>query len=191
MTLAKPVPWQDLLSKQFRNVSDQYGPNSQMVASALMALGDAPLLERVGEPWLESASLPLGQVTIVTSWEDALPIFTDFPRYNINGVLQAACDPCDRIINGDPSREAWWQRAREDAKQYASLMGSIPNSLSQEHQDLMFEHLYEYVSMLLAEIIAAPSVECTYFREQLSWFHAGHFPCGWDGDWPRGHMRVY
>ena len=45
--------------------------------------------------------------------------------------------------------------------------------------------------MLLVEIIASPEAECTYFREQLPWFHAGHFPCGWDGDWPSGRMRVY
>jgi hypothetical protein len=45
--------------------------------------------------------------------------------------------------------------------------------------------------MLLAEIIGSPEAECTYFREQLPWFHAGRFPCGWDGDWPSGRMRVY
>jgi hypothetical protein len=45
--------------------------------------------------------------------------------------------------------------------------------------------------MLLVEIVASPEAECTYFREQLSWFHAGHLPCGWDGDWPSGRMRVY
>ena len=76
-------------------------------------------------------------------------------------------------------RDAWWQKAREDAKRYTALYGWIPDSLSQEHQDLLFENLYEYVSMLLAEIIASPDAECTYFREQLPWFHAGHFPCGY------------
>ena len=29
------------------------------------------------------------------------------------------------------------------------------------------------------------------FREQLAWFQVGRFPCGWDGDWPNGRMRVY
>ena len=138
---------------------------------------------------VEDASAPPSDVAIMTSWSDARSIFTEFPKYNINGVLQAACDPCDRIIDGTPSRKAWWQKAREDVKPYISLV--VPASLSQEHQDLMFEHLYEYVSMLFVEIIAAPEAECTYFREQLTWFYAGHFPCGWVGDWPRGRLRVF
>ena len=57
--------------------------------------------------------------------------------------------------------------------------------------DLLFEYLYEFISMLLVEIIASPEAECTYFREQLPWFHAGRFPCGWEGDWPNGRMRVF
>jgi hypothetical protein len=44
--------------------------------------------------------------------------------------------------------------------------------------------------MLLVEIIT-PEANCTYFREQLTWFQAGHFPCGWQGDWPTAKMRVY
>jgi hypothetical protein len=191
MTIAKPIPWQDLLSRRFTNISDEYGPNSQAVASALAALRDTRWLERVGEPWLEPASDPPSQVTVVKSWDEALTIFNDFPRYNINGVLQAACDPCDRILERHPDREARWQKAREEAKRYAALSGWIPDSLPQEQQDLLFEHLWEFISMLLVEIIGSPEAECTYFREQLSWFHAGHFPCGWDGDWPNGCMRVY
>lgn len=191
MTLSKLIPWQELLSRRFSNVSDQYGPNSQAVASALMTLGDTRWLECVGQPWLESTDHPFGQVTIVKSWQEALAIFADFPRYNINGIFQTVCDPCDRILEQHAEREEWWQKAREEAKRYSALYGWIPDLLTQEHQDLLFENMYEYISMLLAEILASPEAECSYFREQLSWFHAGHFPCGWDGDWPSGRIRVY
>jgi hypothetical protein len=192
MTIATPVPWPELLSRRFTNVNDEYGPNSQAVASALMILGDARWLERVGEPWTESAlESQSATLTVVKSWEDAPTIFDEFPRYNINGVLQAPCDRVDPIFDRMPDRQAWWEKAREDAKRYTALYGWVPDSLSRDHQELLFEHLYEFVSMLLAEIIASPEAECTYFREQLTWFHAGHFPCGWDGDWPSGRMRVF
>lgn len=52
----KLVAWQDLLSEELDGVDDQYGPNSQAVACALMTIGDIRWLENVGEPWLESAS---------------------------------------------------------------------------------------------------------------------------------------
>jgi hypothetical protein len=193
MTLSTPTPWTDLLSHRFSDVNEEYGPNSHMVVSALEALDETKWLQRVGEPWLERAgeSLSDSRVTVVRSWAEALTIFGNRPRYNINGVLEAPCARVDDVFARLPEREDWWQKAREEAKRYTALSGWAPKSLAQEQRDLIFEHLWEFVSMLLAEIIASPEAECTYFREQLPWFHAGHFPSGWDGDWPSGHMRVY
>jgi len=172
--------------------NEEYGPNSQAVASAFVALSKTPWLEHVGEPWLEHVGAPLdnnNDVIVVHSWDEALAIFDDDLRYNVNGLLQAPCSCDDEVLERFPERQAWWQRAREDVKEYVAFSG-IPDSLPQAKQDLLFEHLYEFVSMLLVEIVASPE-GCMYFREQFTWFHAGHFPCGWDGDWPRGRMRVY
>jgi hypothetical protein len=30
-----------------------------------------------------------------------------------------------------------------------------------------------------------------FFLELLMVYEAGHFPCGWEGEWPRGRLRVY
>ncbi|HEX3476709.1 MAG TPA: hypothetical protein VHT91_16900 [Kofleriaceae bacterium] len=185
------TPWVKLLSQRFTNVQEEYGPNSQAVASALMVLVRTQWLQNVGESWLEYSAVTLGSVTLVRSWGEATTMFGNYSRYNVNGIFEGPCSRIGDVFARFPEREDWWQRAREDAKQYTALGGWIPASLPQEQQDLMYEHLYEYVSMLLAEILASPEAECTYFREQLTWFHAGHFPCGWDGDWPNGRMRVF
>jgi hypothetical protein len=101
--------------------------------------------------------------------------------------------PCARVecvFARMPDREAWWQAAREEPKRYTLLSG-VPQSRPREDRERMFEHLYEFVSMLLAAIIPSSEAECTYFREQLAWFHAGYFPCGWEGHWPDGRMHVF
>jgi len=185
-----PMPWTDILSIRFDDVTDEYGPHSHEVVSAFMTIEEIEWLQRVGEPITRS------EVAIVHSWEEALTIFrgdrnaNGLRRYNANGVLNAPCDRVDPIFEQIPEREAWWQKARRDAKPYSIFCG-LPVTLSQELKDLVDENLYEFVSMLLAEIIGSPEANCTYFREQLSWFHAGHFPCGWEGDWPNGRMRVF
>jgi len=191
MTPTTLTPWTELLSKRWSNVNAEYGPNSQDVTSALMALDKLRWLEQVGAPWQERVVLAPERVTVVRSWDEALTIFGEDLRYNANGVLEAPCARVDPLLERDPERKAWWQRAREEAKRYTVLRGWAPQTLAREQRDLIFEYLYEFVSMLLAEIIASPDAECTYFREQLAWFHSGRFPCGWDGDWPAGRMRVY
>ena len=178
-----PTPWTELLSERFSDVGDEYGPHSHEAVCAFMILEDIEWLQRVGEPVTNNG------IAIVRSWDEALTIFAE-DRYNCNGVLQAPCDRVDPIFEQIPERETWWQKARVDVSEYTALCG-WPNIISQQHQELMYENLYEFVSMLLAEIIASPEANCTYFREQLSWFHAGHFPCGWEGDWPNGRMRVF
>lgn len=191
MTTSTLIPWTELLAKTWSNIHDEYGPNSQMVGSALMALDKARWLEQVGSPWQEPIGESPRNITLVRSWDEALTIFGEDRRYNANGVLEAPCSRIDPLIDLFPERKTWWQKAREEAKRYTAFSAWIPDTLSQEHQDLLFENLWEYVSMLLAEIIVVPECDCTYFREQFPWFHAGHFPCGWEGDWPNGRMRVF
>lgn len=181
------TPWTELLSHRFADVGDEYGPNSHEIVCALEAFDEIKWLARAGEP------LEDGRVVVARSWEDALRILhaeLGNGRYNVMGLLQAPCTRIAKVYEQFPERDLLWKAAREEAKRY-TLLGGVPKSRPREDRDLMYEHLYEYVSMLLAEIIASPEAGCTYFREQLEWFHAGRFPCGWEGDWPVGRMRVF
>jgi len=135
------ISWTDLLSQHFRDVSDEYGPNSQAVASALVILSKTPWLERSGEP------LDDNKVTVVQSWDDALVIFKEDPQYNLVGLLEAPCKRVDDVLTRFPERDAWWRKAREDAKEYTILRG-IPKSRPRKERDLVFEHLYEFVLVL-------------------------------------------
>src|SRR5882672_8829799 len=101
------IPWSDLLARRSRDVSDQYGPNSQVVANAFVALSEIPWLTHVGE------SLEDERITVVRSWDEALKIFDD-NQYNLNGVLQAAYLPTEEILHKMPQGDSWWQRARTD-----------------------------------------------------------------------------
>lgn len=187
MSLAQRTPWTELLSHRFNDVSNEFGPNSHEIVCALETLDEIEWLEHAGEP------LDDGRVVVAQSWEDALTILhkeRGRGRYNVMGLLQAPCTRIAKVYDQFPERDLVWKEVRDEAKRY-TLFDGVPKSRPREDRELMFEHLYEYVSMLLSEIIASPEAGCTYFREQLEWFHAGRFPCGWDGDWPSGRMRVY
>jgi len=184
MPASTPTPWTELLSQRFGDITDEYGPHSQTVASAFATFSETRWLSRRGE------FIGHVGVTRVETWSDALTIFREDGRYNVNGVLRAAYSQIDSALARTPQLRVWWSRARSDASEYA-LIDGIPQSSLPDEQALVFEYLYEFVSMLLAEIILSDELSSTYFRDQLAWFHAGRFPCGWDGDWPLGRMRVY
>lgn len=187
MSLSTSTPWTQLLAHRFDDVSDEFGQNSHEIVCALEALDEIEWLRHAGDPLDDS------RIVVVKTWENALTILYSergCGRYNVTGVLQAPCTRIARVYEQFPERELLWKAAREEAKRY-TLIDGVPKSRPREDRDLMFEHLYEYVSMLLSEIIASPEAGCTYFREQLEWFHAGRFPCGWEGEWPSGRMRVF
>jgi hypothetical protein len=174
--------WRELLADQWEDVTDQFGPRSQAVWSAIEAICELRWFEQVGRP-LEGA-----EVEFVDGWKRALSVFDDGGRYDLKGHLK---DPVELVwpITQEP-RAMWWRAAREAATATYTFAGFLPKNLDEQTRDLLWDHLHAYVSLLLAEVLAGDEVGCTYFREQLGWYAAGHFPCGWSGDWPRGRHRV-
>ena len=175
--------WQTLLAGEWEDVDDEYGPESQAVTSAIQTLADVPWLKSVG---VECA----GNVVAVGSWDDAIELLVDSAAYGPNGHLLTPSQRCIEIIESDTYR-SWWQQARSDAAEYLGISACIDRSWPRDRQDFVYEYIYEFVSFLLAEVIGSASVGSTYFREMLEQFQAGHFPAGWQGDWPVGRMRVY
>jgi hypothetical protein len=119
-------------------------------------------------------------------------------KYGPNGHLIEPVARVRRIMSA-PREYAWWQQARHDAVDFGGYTGYVPpwmekkslTARSRTYDEAVCEYLYEFISWLLAEIIGGEQVGSTYFREQLEWFHAGHFPSGWEGVWPAGRMRVF
>lgn len=119
MTTQASTSWTGLLSRRFRNVSDEYGPHSQAVASAFAVLDKMEWLQHVGEP------VNADTIVVVRPWDEALTIFGKDRRYNANGVLEAPCERVEAVFGRFPEREPWWQKAREDVKPYTALYSWI------------------------------------------------------------------
>ncbi len=44
---------------------------------------------------------------------------------------------------------------------------------------------------IIMELEYADLVPPRFFAERAKWYLAGHFPCGWEGDFPKGRLIVY
>jgi len=182
------IRWQDLLSRIRSVKADTWGPFSKEMGSAIVALQDAPWFERVGLPIQE----PDGIVR-ASSWDEALSILrvVEGGPYTAFGHLRAATNAVLAAADRAPERREWISRAyklaRETVNAHTFVPGAVPAGLSSDLGD----HVHKYQQYLLTEIAVQDLTPCTFFREQLAWYVAGHFPCGWVGEWPEGCHRVF
>jgi hypothetical protein len=176
--------WQDLLTSGPDKGAKDYGPQSQAVLNLFGVLSDMPWLEKVGEP-LE----PGVDVATVTSWDQALAR-PDDDTYEASGHLRAPAELAFAALS-DPQVKQWWDAAREDAYDHYDVTSSLPVDFDARKEDVVDLYIQEFVGYVLAEILGVPAETSTHFRQLLSLFNEGHYPCGWDGQWPQGRPRVF
>lgn len=179
--------WEQLLNTitKVRKEPDKYGPHTRQIGSAIMVLQDTRWYSSVGTP------SPLDErVVRVASWDEAWSILDDPPGY-FRGALERPADLVMHRRKADPQADEWWQMARELFRKAVSVQDPPTDGWEAAREAEAWDYLTWTFERLLEEIIVSDDVDCTYFREQFQWFAAGYFPCGWEGDWPVGKMRVY
>jgi hypothetical protein len=177
--------WNELLGEEWEDIDDQWGPHSNEVWSAIECLKELAWFDKVGTRIRGPA-----KIVVVRSWPEALTVLDDDAHYDEKGFPRAVVE---RVWPVTKARKtgAWWLAARDEAERFYDYSGFIPRSLDKSMREVLWEHLYTFISLLFAEIVGGSRVRSTYLREQLQWYCAGHFPCGWEGQWPRGKMKVY
>lgn len=180
--------WRELLEGvEDADHEGEYGPNTAAVLSAFAVLGETEWLEAAGD----GPEAGAGQVVWVKSWDEVFAEFEeDKGLYDSSGHLLEPAVRCQAVMQSEKYR-AHFEKAVEDAGEYYSQSPYIPDDLEDWQQSWLEEYLYQYVSYLLAELVGAEDAGTTYFRELLPWFHAGRLPCGWEGEWPAGRLRVF
>ena len=177
------MSWQELLAPFKSDRELLLGPFTHQFVSATMALEDAPWFHRVGQVKDEQS------VTSVASWSDALTVFDKTDERYHQGHLAAPMWLVIDTVDRYPERSGWVETAYSTARDRLDPHVS-PTGVALPPGVFLGDHVIEYVHFLLMEIAVQDIVSCSYFREQLPWWAAGHFPCGWDGTWPVGRLRV-
>jgi hypothetical protein len=187
--------WQGILSCIEKVVVETYGPHTKEIGSAVLGLQDTKWYANVGTP------SPLdGQVIRVRSWQEAWAILSDSDRYSSRGILLSPAELVRAARRTSPAQQAWWEEARQLLVQEVDIdyppaspepIPGRPTADLELREALAMDYIGDTLEHVLEEIIVSDRVACTCFREQLQWLAAGYFPCGWDGRWPNGRMRVF
>lgn len=180
------IAWKELLAfEEFDDVTDEYGPHTQAVVNGFETLDTISWFSAAG-----SEPPPGTDVEGVNTWGDALGHLTSSDQYGPHGHPVGPMEALEDVRDADEIQD-WLDAAFAAVEEFVDYENYIPSYLEKPDRLFLREHLREFVEGLLIEIVAADMTDCTYFRECLSWFEAGHFPCGWDGEWPDGRLRVF
>lgn len=182
--------WQELLGvvRSVEENPEEYGPHTKELLSLAAVLQRTEWYANVANP------SPLdGTVTRVKSWAEAWTILDDVDevRYTVHGSLVAACDVIDQALHREPQRRVWARAFR----QWSRAVFTIPApprdpAWNRDRFALAIDYPVDVIEYAIREIAVSDTVECTYFRQHFQWFAYGYFPCGWDGEWPAGKLRV-
>ena len=185
--MAELMDWEELLTfETFSDYKDEYGPHTQAVVNCFETLDTISWFSQVG------AEHPGRPEQRVDTWSDALdPLFhkpTD--AYDQDGHLREPSELIEGLRNKRGFTK-WNKSAISAVAAYTEYNHYIPSYFEKNEVGFMKRYMDKYFEHLLIEIITADEHDCTFYRQQLTWWEAGHFVCGWVGEWPEGVLRVF
>ncbi|HEU4835047.1 MAG TPA: hypothetical protein VFS90_11550 [Pyrinomonadaceae bacterium] len=171
-----------------------YGPNQERVEEFLDQLSRIPWFTAVGMPTDHDGQL------IRVRLEDVLALH---PRpYQLWGnLLLAHEEPVDRLIL-DSARLGADNALQTSVQIRGDTVDDFFVRLAQDYPGY-YKNTHSYAHELIAlptrlvlyaareTLIADLAPELSFFHDLMPWFARGHWPIGWQGNWPDGSLILW
>ena len=157
-------------------------PRTEMT---LAELRNANWFARVG-------SKDTGHAKVLSSWDEAIESCRSVEWENL--CLEAANQYCERLAEASPAIFSRWNEVvemvrpaavdlvREKASAVVAQFNLPPVFIDTVNWDI----LHVCLEAELADVITPG-----YYASQAYWYVVGHFPCGWEGEFPSGKLVIY
>jgi hypothetical protein len=129
---------------------------------------------------------------VLSSWDDAIEHCSTLDWENL--CLEAANQYCERLREKSPSRFSQWNKVVDEVKPFAIEMVQRKCRTVVENHGLPkpFRDCVDWdILHLLLEAEFADVFPPGFYASQAFWYLRGHFPCGWDGEFPAGRLVIY
>ncbi len=132
------------------------------------------------------------KISLVPSWRKAIDHCSSVAWENL--CLEAANQYRERLVERSPERFCQWNDI------VASLKPAVQPFVQRKIEEVVREHdlpsVFEDTVQwdILHVCMEAEYVDVCqpgFYASQAYWYTKGHFPCGWDGDFPAGVLVVY
>jgi hypothetical protein len=126
------------------------------------------------------------------SWEDAV-------RHCESDQWESLCQEAAnqyraRLLDGDPERFRNWNSTVREVKQLSIplVLRKTQHIVKQKHLSKSFIDTVQWdILHLCMESEYADVFPPGFYASQAYWYASGHFPCGWEGEFPNGRLIVF
>ena len=173
------------------SVPVDFGPNAPAVQAFLESVSDVPWFNRVGSPTDRDAEL-------VRVDFDFLARNHESPFAQWGTALTTAESRIERLVF-DHRRLGEWEAIRKIVCFPTKLLDELFVSLNDMYPGYYGEtYLYAHelvhppIRLLWGAtdevMVADLDPGLNFFGSLVPWLRLGHWPCGWQGDWPEGKL---
>ncbi len=174
--------------------TEDFGPNTPAVRAFLESLSDVPWFSQVEQPTERDAEL-------VRVGLDFLAGHHGSPYADWGNALVSAENRIERLVF-DHRRLGEWNKIREVVDFPTELVDEFYLNLEERHpgyygdtclyaHELVDPPLHMLWGAVDEVMLADLDPGLNFFGSQIPWFRRGHWPCGWQGDWPQGKLILW
>jgi len=131
-------------------------------------------------------------VTVLASWQEAIEHFGSDEAEDL--CLDAANQYCERLIEIAPERFNQWNDIVRQLKPITMplVCQKIEAVVQEQRLPRVFESTVQWdILHVFMEAEYADVCPSGYYASLAHWYVQGHFPCGWEGEFPIGKLIIY
>lgn len=129
---------------------------------------------------------------VLSSWQEAFDQCSSDEWQNL--CLEAANQFCERLVERSKERWRMWNDIVIEIKETTEpfVRRKIEAVVREHNPPPMFEQSVQWdILHVCMEAEYADVFPPAYFASQAYWYVKGHFPCGWEGEFPKGKLIIY
>lgn len=185
------------------DLENRYGPSWTVVQGYIERIPHGFLLNRLGEPHARDrvvkriCSWDALREVVDYSFPDAGPESSEYLRFL--GVVDGAGIAHKSAAKESGLELACWNAVNDAGERYANETDGRDETFLEFTYEPAYDEPYPYCrysiqdhcAWIATEFVVAHLTSVHLLRDMWFWYQAGHWPCGWEGNWPDGRLIVF
>ncbi|MCS6863484.1 MAG: hypothetical protein RMJ56_00245 [Gemmataceae bacterium] len=129
---------------------------------------------------------------LLSSWQEAIKSCSSIEWENL--LLEASNQYCERLVERSKERFNQWNDIATELKETTIpfVRRKIEAVVREHNLPKVFEDIVQWdILGVCMEAEYADVYPPGFYASQAYWYVRGHFPCGWEGEFPKGKLIIY